>query len=152
MTSLRRLLLVSPETPLKRIMTPDSSASGSTPTRRKWRGWSRPTTCSPIPVVDEHNKLVGVITVDDVIDVIKEEATEDMYRMAGVSGEERIYTPLSSRSASGCRGWSSISATAFLAASVVGLFEGTIQRCSARGLHADRRRHGRKRRARRRSR
>ena len=43
-----------------------------------------------IPVVDEENKLVGVITVDDVIDVIKDEATEDIYRLAGVSGDERV--------------------------------------------------------------
>ena len=46
-----------------------------------------------IPVVDEENKLVGVITVDDVIDVIKDEATEDIYRLAGVAGDERVFTP-----------------------------------------------------------
>ena len=61
-----------------------------------------------IPVVDEENKLVGVITVDDVIDVIKDEATEDVYRLAGVC---RATTACSrrrpSRCASGCRGWSS---------------------------------------------
>ena len=48
-----------------------------------------------IPVVDEENKLVGVITVDDVIDVIKDEATEDIYRLAGVSADERVFTPAS---------------------------------------------------------
>ena len=48
-----------------------------------------------IPVVDEENKLVGVITVDDVIDVIKDEATEDVYRLAGVAGDERVFTPAS---------------------------------------------------------
>lgn len=36
-----------------------------------------------LPVVDEHNRLVGIVTVDDVIDVIREEATEDMLKMAG---------------------------------------------------------------------
>lgn len=36
-----------------------------------------------LPVVDEHNKLVGIITIDDVIDVIREEATEDILKMAG---------------------------------------------------------------------
>ena len=46
-----------------------------------------------IPVVDEENKLVGVITVDDVIDVIKDEATEDVYRLAGVSSDDRVFTP-----------------------------------------------------------
>ena len=58
-----------------------------------------------IPVVDEENKLVGVITVDDVIDVIKDEATEDIYRLAGVAGDERVFTPaVASRCGSGCRG------------------------------------------------
>jgi magnesium transporter len=40
-----------------------------------------------IPVVDETNKLVGIVTVDDVIDVLREEATEDILRMAGAGGE-----------------------------------------------------------------
>ena len=41
-----------------------------------------------IPVVDSNNRLVGVVTVDDVLDVIEEEATEDIYKMAGSSVEE----------------------------------------------------------------
>ena len=45
-----------------------------------------------IPVVDEENKLVGVITVDDVIDVIKDEATEDVYRLAGLASDDRVFT------------------------------------------------------------
>lgn len=40
-----------------------------------------------IPVVDESNMLVGIVTVDDIIDVIREEATEDMFKMAGASSE-----------------------------------------------------------------
>ena len=43
-----------------------------------------------VPVVDKNNVLVGIITVDDVLDVIKEEATEDMYRMAGTDHDEMI--------------------------------------------------------------
>lgn len=39
-----------------------------------------------VPVVDENNILVGIVTIDDVIDIIHEEATEDMLKMAGVSG------------------------------------------------------------------
>lgn len=41
-----------------------------------------------VPVVDAGNRLVGVVTVDDVLDVIEEEATEDIYKMAGSSAEE----------------------------------------------------------------
>lgn len=40
-----------------------------------------------IPVVDESNKLLGLVTVDDVIDVLREEATEDILKMAGAGGE-----------------------------------------------------------------
>ena len=59
--------------------------------------------------MDEENKLAGVITVDDVIDVIKDEATEDVYRLAGVTGDDRVFTRPSNRSASGCRGCRSTS-------------------------------------------
>ncbi|OEU70658.1 MAG: magnesium transporter [Desulfuromonadales bacterium C00003068] len=44
-----------------------------------------------IPVVDDQNKLLGIITVDDVIDVMRQEATEDIYKMAGASEEELMY-------------------------------------------------------------
>jgi magnesium transporter len=84
-----------------------------------------------IPVVDEENKLVGVITVDDVIDVIKDEATEDIYRLAGVAGDERAFTP-AGESLRKRLPWLGINlATAFLAASVVALFENTIDRITA---------------------
>jgi magnesium transporter len=81
--------------------------------------------------VDEENKLAGVITVDDVIDVIKDEATEDIYRLAGVSSDERVFTPptdsLRKRTP-----WLMVNlATAFMAASVVKLFEGTISQMTA---------------------
>jgi magnesium transporter len=79
-----------------------------------------------IPVVDGENKLVGIITVDDVIDVIKDEATEDIYRLAGVAGDERAFTP-AIESLRKRLPWLGINLmTAFLAAAVVALFEGTI--------------------------
>ena len=43
-----------------------------------------------IPVVNDSNKLMGIITVDDVIDVLREEATEDIYKMVGSSDEELL--------------------------------------------------------------
>jgi magnesium transporter len=84
-----------------------------------------------VPVVDEENKLVGVITVDDVIDVIKDEATEDLLRMAGVSSDERVATPAFEALRKRLP-WLGVNlVTAFLAASVVALFEGTIARVTA---------------------
>ncbi|MBE9036391.1 magnesium transporter [aff. Roholtiella sp. LEGE 12411] len=41
-----------------------------------------------IPVVDRENRLVGIITIDDVMDILEEEATEDIQKLAGVSGDE----------------------------------------------------------------
>src|SRR4051812_34787500 len=84
-----------------------------------------------IPVVDEENKLVGVITVDDVIDVIKDEATEDVYRLAGVAGDDRVFTP-ALESVRKRLPWLEVNlVTAFLAASVVALFEGAIKASTA---------------------
>ena len=48
-----------------------------------------------VPVVDSENKLVGIITIDDVIDIMEEEATEDIERMAGITPTEKSYLKLS---------------------------------------------------------
>ena len=146
-TSLRRLLLVSPETPLKRIMTPDVFSVRVDTDQEEAARLVASYNLLAIPVVDEENKLAGVITVDDVIDVLKDEATEDLYRLAGVSGDERVETPAFEALRKRLP-WLGINlVTAFLAASVVAAFEGTIQPGDgAGGVHADRRRHGRQRR------
>jgi magnesium transporter len=82
------------------------------------------------PVVDEAERLVGVITVDDVVDVIEEEAEEDLKALGGVRGEE-----LSDPVAAVARrrfNWLLVNlATAFLASSVLGLFEGQLQKMVA---------------------
>ena len=124
--SLRRLLLVSPETPLKRIMTADLNSARVDMDQEEVARLVAASNLLAIPVVDEENKLVGIITVDDVIDVIKDEATEDIYRLAGVAGDERVFTP-ARESLRKRLPWLGVNlATAFLAASVVGLFTGTI--------------------------
>jgi magnesium transporter len=46
-----------------------------------------------IPVVDREDRLVGIITIDDVIDILEEEATEDIQKLAGVSGDEEALSP-----------------------------------------------------------
>ncbi|MDH3212891.1 MAG: magnesium transporter [Myxococcales bacterium] len=84
-----------------------------------------------VPVTDVDRRMLGVITVDDVIDVITEEATEDMYHLAGLSEEDRVFTPahLSVRKR---MPWMLINlVTCFLAAWVVGLFERTIEQVVA---------------------
>src|SRR6266540_573926 len=124
--SLRRLLLVSPETPLKRIMTADLISARVDTDQEEVARQVASYNLLAIPVVDEENKLVGVITVDDIIDVIKDEATEDIYRLAGVAGDEHVFTP-APESLRKRLPWLGVNlATAFLAAGVVGIFTGTI--------------------------
>ncbi len=79
-----------------------------------------------LPVVNAGGRLLGIITIDDVIDVIREEATEDIYRSQGVPLEERVDTPWY-ESIKWRMPWLYFNLlTAFLAASVVGAFESTI--------------------------
>ena len=129
--SLRRLLLVPPETPLKRIMTTDLISVRADMDQEEVARQVASYNILAIPVVDEENKLVGVITVDDVIDVIKDEATEDVYRLAGVASDDRVFT----RASDSLRRrlpWLIVNlATAFMAASVVAIFEPTISKVTA---------------------
>ncbi len=79
-----------------------------------------------VPVVDADEKLVGIVTVDDVVDVLEEEATEDIYRLAQVSGNSEIFSPIL-RSIRNRQPWLMVNlATAFLASSVVSMFDNTL--------------------------
>ena len=83
--SLRQLLRVPPATPLKNIMTTDVlSVSVDMDQEEVARQVARYNLLA-IPVVEKDNTLVGIITVDDVVDVIREEATEDMLKMVGAA-------------------------------------------------------------------
>ncbi len=78
-----------------------------------------------LPVVDSEGRLLGVITVDDLVDVIEEEATEDAFRLAGVSDEESVWSPTTTALRKRMP-WLVINlGTAFLAAYVFSLFENT---------------------------
>ncbi|WP_053956406.1 magnesium transporter [Inediibacterium massiliense] len=79
-----------------------------------------------IPVINHKNSLLGIITVDDIIDVIVEEQTEDVLRLGGVSKEERVDTTLIT-SIKKRLPWLFINlVTAFFASFTVGLFEDVI--------------------------
>lgn len=81
-----------------------------------------------IPVVDERNKILGIVTVDDIVDVMEEETTEDIHRLGGVDEEERVDGTLK-ESIKSRLPWLIVNlVTAILAASVVGIFEGTISK------------------------
>ncbi|MFQ6083063.1 MAG: magnesium transporter [Candidatus Aminicenantia bacterium] len=95
--SLRQLLLVPPNTPLKKIMSTDVIRVQTDTDQEEVARQVADYNLVAIPVVDKENELVGVVTVDDVIDVINQEATEDIYRMAGMDESDRIqYSPFKS--------------------------------------------------------
>jgi magnesium transporter len=83
------------------------------------------------PVVDTEDRLVGVITIDDVVDVIEEEADEEIKALGGVTSDEQlsdnVWTIARARF-----NWLLVNlATAFLASSVLGLFEGQLEKMVA---------------------
>jgi len=81
-----------------------------------------------VPVVDEEHKILGVVTFDDIMEVMEEEATEDMYHMAGLDTAERVFSPVS-RSVRLRVPWLLINlATALLAALTVALFKESISK------------------------
>jgi magnesium transporter len=130
-TSLRRLLLVPPDTPLKRIMTADVHSARVDTDQEEVARQVASYNVLALPVVDVENKLVGVITVDDVIDILKDEATEDVFRFAGVSVDDGVLSPPTD-SIQRRLPWLGVNLiTAFIAASVVAMFRLEIEQVTA---------------------
>ena len=83
------------------------------------------------PVVDEQHKLVGRITIDDVVDVIRDEGEHSIMSMAGLSEDDNLFSPIVT-SAKRRGVWLGINLlTAFLAAGVIGLFENILEQVVA---------------------
>ncbi|MDE2363365.1 MAG: magnesium transporter [Hyphomicrobiales bacterium] len=88
------------------------------------------------PVVDANDRLVGVITIDDIVDVIQEAADEDIKALGGVSRREEIADPVLAIARSRFV-WLFVNLiTAFLASSVLGLFQGSLQKMVALAILA----------------
>lgn len=90
-SSLRQLVVVHPEKPLKDFMTREIVSVKTYTDREDVAKLVARYDFLAVPVVDDDNRLVGIVTVDDVIDIISEEATGDILKMAGV-GEDYIET------------------------------------------------------------
>jgi magnesium transporter len=126
--SMRDLILARPERLLRDIMRPRVVSVPATMDQEQVARLMRRFNYLAMPVVDERNRLVGLVTVDDVVDVVEEEATEDVQKMFGAGAEERLTSPwvFSFRKRVG---WLLVNlGTAFMAAAVVGLFSDTIQK------------------------
>jgi len=88
--SLRQLLTVPPTTPLKNIMMRDVMSVAVDMDQEEVARQVASYNLLAIPVVEKDGRLAGIITVDDVVDVIREEATEDMLKMAGAIEEDSV--------------------------------------------------------------
>ncbi|MGR7997369.1 MULTISPECIES: magnesium transporter [unclassified Xanthobacter] len=83
------------------------------------------------PVVDDAGRLVGVMTIDDMVDVIQEEADEDLRALAGVGSDEELSDTVAYTARSRLP-WLVVNlGTAFVSASIISLFEGTIEKMVA---------------------
>jgi len=124
---LHRLLTADPRTPIHAIRNADvESVTVDTDQEEVARLVERYDLLQ-VPVVDASRRLLGAIGVDDVIDVIHEEATEDIQRLAGVAGDETVLDPPEAVFTKRLM-WRLINlGTAVLAASVIGLFETSIR-------------------------
>ncbi len=129
--NLRELIVADPQARIEDVMTrdvisvrPDTDQEEAARLLQHYR-------LRAIPVVDESGVLSGIITSDDIIDVITEEATEDMYKMAGVGVKEWVFSPLRESVARRVPWLSFNMAWAFAGAAVISLFEGTIEKVAA---------------------
>jgi magnesium transporter len=128
---LDRLLRTKRPVPIAELMDPDRRRVRATDDQEAVARMFERYNLVAAPVVDEGERLVGVLTHDDIVDVIEEEAEEDIRALGGVSAQEEladsVWTIARSRF-----NWLLINlATAFLASSVLGLFEDSLQKMVA---------------------
>jgi len=124
---LRLLILANPRTPLRNIMQVSPVVAHTAMDQEEVATLFSKYDLLSLPVVDAAGRLVGRITVDDVVDVIEEEASEDIYRLAGLSDEASVHESVRD-SVRRRLPWLIVNlGTCFLSASVVALFEGTIK-------------------------
>jgi magnesium transporter len=123
---LRDLVVAFPETVIETMMDPNVISVPVTADQELCARTLSRYGYLALPVVDELGRLAGVITADDLIEVAEDEATEDMYRMVGISGQEQVLGPLRS-SVLRRLPWLVINmATLFVAITVVNAFEKVI--------------------------
>lgn len=96
-TSLRQLLLSPPSSTLGEIIQRDVIAVSTSTDQEEVAALAARYDLLAIPVNDDAGRLVGIVTVDDIVDVVREEATEDFYKMVGTSDDELLYQERSLR-------------------------------------------------------
>jgi len=90
--TLRDLIVADPKTRVSEIMNPDVISVQDNTDQEAVARLMADYNFTVLPVVDEEKKLVGIVTIDDVVDVIEEEATEDIYKLGAVESPELVYS------------------------------------------------------------
>jgi len=91
---LRRMVTCPQDTPVRDLMLTDPFTVNENTDREEAASIARRYNLMAVPVVNDNHRLVGVIPGDSLFDVMEKEATEDMYRMAGLSEADRVFTPV----------------------------------------------------------
>lgn len=134
--SLRQLVVAGPATPLQDFMRRDLITANVDADQEECARILSKYDLLALPIIDDDQRLVGVVTADDVIDVLQEEATEDLYHLANVSADEDVDDSVLTASRRRLT-WLMINLpTAVLAAFVVGFFEGTIAQVAVLAVFA----------------
>jgi magnesium transporter len=126
--SMRDLILAKPERQISQIMRSNVRSVPATMDQEEVARLFRKYNYLAMPVVDARNRLAGLITIDDVVDVIQDEATEDVQKMFGAGAEERLASPWHF-SFKKRIWWLEVNlATAFLAAWVISRYDEVISK------------------------
>lgn len=129
--SLRELVLAPPATPILELMDDTVIAVPVSMIQEEVAGYLKKYDFSALPVVDANDKMLGVVTADDIMDVLEEEATEDISRFAAITGKTRSLDDLNvgALSAAGKRiPWLvSLLFVGIMAGSIVNHFQSTLQ-------------------------
>lgn len=129
--ALSALLTHEPSTPINELIDDEQSAIPASATEREVANQFSDHDWVSAPVVDDNNTLLGRITIDDVVDIIREQAEHHALSAAGVDEDEDLFGPVP-RAVRRRVVWLAINlGTAFIAASMVGQFEATIEKIVA---------------------
>jgi magnesium transporter len=127
-TSLRQLLLSRPEKRLAEVMTRSVIKVNTGTDQEEVAQLAARYSLLAVPVTDDANHLVGIVTLDDIIDVVSEEATEDFLKMVGTSDGELVYEARSFRVAGIRLPWLLFNLVGLvLAGALIGFFEVTLR-------------------------
>jgi magnesium transporter len=124
--SLRDLIVAKPNTKLNEIVNRKIVYVTTDVDQEKVASLVKRYNLRAIPVVDKTNKLVGIVTVDDILDILTKEATEDIYHMAGIKENGLLHRPIFDATRLRLPWLIICLVGGLLAASIIGMFEKTL--------------------------